>query len=382
MIKMPWTSPHAPHFILEINQRCNISCRGCYKKLDGPTKSLDQIFEDLEKALSLRRIQTVSIGGGEPTLHPQLCDIVSYIHKKKLKVSLITNGLALDDSLLEQLKKAGLDVIMFHIDEGQNRPDLPKNPTIEEVNSLRTALTKRAAEKRIDIGLSVTIYSDYINRLPDLINYILSSDHINFFFGTNYVDINKLVKHSCAIKQNKAYEAVDLEQVNRTTNKQIEEVMKANFDLNPFAYLPSDNKNSSKATHLTWMTYFVPVIYNGNSFERFNMEANFIDAFLINLSRLITGKFMFYFKHSPVFTGIRILCNAVTTRQTIKGIKFLLKLKNNGNRLRAKRLLFENGPIVTKEGEISCCYFCPEATIRDNKLVHVCLADHVHIEGA
>jgi len=61
MVRMPWTSSSCPHFVLEINKKCNISCRGCYKYLDGSSKPLDQIFGELDVAASERRVQTLSL---------------------------------------------------------------------------------------------------------------------------------------------------------------------------------------------------------------------------------------------------------------------------------------------------------------------------------
>lgn len=118
MIRMPWTSFSCPHFVLEVNKKCNISCEGCYKKVDGSTKPLDKIVSELNIATSKRRIQTVSIAGGELTLHPQLSEIVANIHSRGLKSILATNGLLLHKSLLDALRMARLDMVMLHIDEG------------------------------------------------------------------------------------------------------------------------------------------------------------------------------------------------------------------------------------------------------------------------
>ena len=44
--------------------------------------------------------------------------------------------------------------------------------------------------------------------------------------------------------------------------------------------------------------------------------------------------------------------------------------------LRMKRLVFENAPRITPQGTVNCCDFCPNSTVRDGKVVPVCLADH------
>ncbi len=295
------------------------------------------------------------------------------------------NGLRLHDSLLCNLKRAGLDMILLHIDEGQNRPDLSQNPTLAEINSLRSTIAKKAATKSIDVGLSATVYYEYLDRLPYLVDLILNSKHIDFLFVTNYVDVADLVKSACFLhrNQNQSFEVKysKLFQSNRTTIQQIYKILKDSFDLEPFAYLPSSDEGAGKENPMAWMTCFVPVVHFNDRSARFNIKSNLMDSFLLSFSKLITGKFVFYSSQKPFVTMIRVLCNSITSGRMIEGVRFLLKLRYNGTQLKDKRLLFENGPIVTKNGDISCCVFCPNATIRGNKLVPVCQADYSYLKG-
>lgn len=383
MIRMPWMSSSCPHFVLEINQRCNISCKGCYKKMDGSSKPLDQILSELDIAASKRRIQTVSIAGGEPTLHPQLCEIVANIHGRNLKVILATNGLLLSNGLLEGLKSAGLDMIMLHIDEGQNRPDLPRVPTFEEISSLRSTLAEKVAAKDIDVGLSVTVYPNYFDRLPSVVDYILNSKHINFLFATNYVDTDNLLRAVHLMQQDRIYvlddKHTDLSQPGRTTNQQIYKLLKESFGLEPFTYLPSDLACAGMENYPTWMTYFIPVIHLEGKTERFNIESNFMHSLLFSFPKLTRGRLKFYSRHKPFATVLRVLCGSLT-RRPMEGMRFLFELRHAGARLRAKYLIFENGPTVTEKGDISCCDLCPNATIRGDQLVPVCLGDYPDLQ--
>ena len=342
MIKMPWKLVSSPHFVLEINKKCNLE------------------------------------------LHPQLCEIVGSIHKRNLKVVLVTNGLCLDDSLLGDLKRAGLDMILLHIDEGQSRPDLSQNPTLAEINSLRSTLAQRATTKNIDVGLSVTVYSEYLDRLPRLVDYILNSKNINFLFATNYVEVAHLVKSACFLHQNQnqplEVKYGRLFHSNSTTNQQIYKILEDSFGLEPFAYLPLYDKDAAKENPLPWMTYFIPVVHFNDRSVRFNIKSNLVDSFLLFFSKLTTGRFVFYSRQNPFVTIIRVLCNTITSGRMIEGVRFLLNLRYNGTQLKAKRLLFENGPIITKNGDISCCIFCPNATVRGNRLVPVCLADYSYLK--
>ncbi|MFA5335381.1 MAG: radical SAM protein [Candidatus Omnitrophota bacterium] len=373
---MPWKAASSPHFALEINKKCNISCKGCYKKLDGTTKDMKHIMLELDALLSKRRIQTVSICGGEPTLHPELCDIVNYIHSKKIKTSLVTNGLILDGSLLDRLKKSGLDIVMLHIDEGQDRPDLFGKPREEGIRILRSKMAAMIASRGMDVGISVTIYKENLPSVRGLVRSILESENINYLFATNYFDPRAFVKQSMLLRSGSADRGPWEEtEKSRTTNRDIQVVLERDLLLEPFSYLPYDGLTTGENADFSWISYYVPVMRSGDGYEIFRIRSNRFDKMLIHAHRLVSGRFAFYFKHKPAVTAARVIINAVTTGRMREGVDFIKKSKKWNTGIRAKSFVFESGPRLTKNGEISCCVFCPNATLRDKKLVHLCLAD-------
>jgi len=133
MIRMPWTESSAPNAMLEIVGACNVRCDVCYHRAAASVKPLDAIREDLGHAMRLRKLHTVVISGGEPTLHPQLGEVIRMIKEHDLHVFLLTNGLLVDREFLIPLKQAGLDSILFHVDLGQQRSDLPAAPVFADV---------------------------------------------------------------------------------------------------------------------------------------------------------------------------------------------------------------------------------------------------------
>ena len=341
-------------------------------------KSLEEIEYEMRCALARRRIQTVSICGGEPTLHPRLPEIVAHLHGRKLKTALITNGLLLDDARMLELKKAGLDIVMLHIDEGQRRPDLPFPPSAESIDRLRSVLAQKASAHGLDVGLSVTFYPDSLPRLAPLIQYLLESKDIHFLFATNYVDIESLVSLAHRLRQKKD----DQPGRNKRVAPQIANILKDCFGLEPFAFLPYEPKAGCSSDCPEWFTYFIPVLYFDHGSQKFLMRSRRSDVVPLLLSKLLSGKFLFYCKQNSLATAIQVALNAWTTRRAKEGARFLGKLFHKGTVLRGKRLVFENGPLVTDRGEIACCVCCPNATVRDGKLVHVCLADHLLLEDA
>jgi hypothetical protein len=93
-----------PYFDLVITTRCSLHCIHCSNLMQfygrGPYKHsyhipVDQIIADLEKLLgAVDFIQTMTVLGGEPFLHPGLAELLAYLNSKtKIRhLQVITNG--------------------------------------------------------------------------------------------------------------------------------------------------------------------------------------------------------------------------------------------------------------------------------------------------
>lgn len=365
MIQLPWTTHTVPHCVLELTQQCNLSCKACYRQKHDSYKSFHNIQEEVSIIETHQKIQTISLAGGEPTLHPDLCQFVRYIHERGHKVSLVTNGLNLTDTLLGALKQAGLDIVMIHVDEGQERPDLPQNATIEDLNTLRKDLAAKVSRHNIDAGLCVTIYEDSFANIPALVECILSVPYINFLFATHAVVIPELV--------NRAGNPGEC-RLAKTCNSDVFQVMKAQFGLECFAYIPPKTDDTNERPCIT---YTVPVLYKNNTYSYIPLQSGVVDQYLIRLSRYAAGRYMYYCKNSLAITAIQILVNGLSRLKIRTSLMYLLKALSPGSASRTKRLVFENAPVITANGTINCCDFCPNSTVRGGKIVPVCLADHV-----
>lgn len=356
MILFPWNPQTVPHMVLEITSGCNIVCRGCYKDKGVGTASLDQVERDLDVAQAARRVHTVSIAGAEPTLHPKLPEIVGIVRRRGLRAALITNGLRLDNALLARLGDAGLDIVMTHVDEGQQRPDLPRNPTGEDVNALRLDITRRVADHGIDAGLCTTLYRETLPNLPALVRLILDTKHIGFLFATQYADVQAIVRGQ---PRNGV----------RTTNREVAHLLAEEFRLEPFADI--DPKRP-----LHWMSYLVPVAYKKNAACGFlPLRAGPLDALLLSLPRWLTGRNIYYCPQHRGVTVIHMTLNRLAQGDFIGASKRLIDTAS-GTEFRVKRLVFDNGLELGSDGQIECLEFCPNATVRDGKLVPVCVADY------
>jgi radical SAM protein with 4Fe4S-binding SPASM domain len=107
-IKLPVLSEIA------LTYRCNNRCTFCYASAPDrgrqvPEMSTAQVKQVIDKIVDQAKAPTVSFTGGEPTLRPDLPELVAYARSRGLRVNLITNGiLCAGADYVESLREAGL----------------------------------------------------------------------------------------------------------------------------------------------------------------------------------------------------------------------------------------------------------------------------------
>lgn len=102
---------------LVIIRRCNLSCAYCseYDKVSDPIPT-EILEERLQKLKSLGTFG-VSLTGGEPTLHPQLPNLIRKCRQLGFfRTGMISNGFLLRPELIEALNEAGLQEMQLSID--------------------------------------------------------------------------------------------------------------------------------------------------------------------------------------------------------------------------------------------------------------------------
>lgn len=112
------TIPRPTSLLCELTYRCNLQCPYCYNPLDlGSAReelAATAWRSVLDEAAAMGVLQ-IGFSGGEPTLRPDLCDLVSHAARCGLYTNLITQGTFLDDARLDALVGAGLDHIQISI---------------------------------------------------------------------------------------------------------------------------------------------------------------------------------------------------------------------------------------------------------------------------
>jgi hypothetical protein len=170
LYRMPWSMNDNPIGWLETTDRCNIYCLGCYRKQIAGHRSLENLKEDVLFLKRWRNIYNVSIAGGEPTLHPDLVEIVAFIKEQGIEPLILTNGQGLTRELLIELKKAGALGIAFHVDSNQKRSPRWNGKTEAELNELRSELADLVASvPGLYCNFGMTVYRSNYDQIPEVV---------------------------------------------------------------------------------------------------------------------------------------------------------------------------------------------------------------------
>lgn len=172
LYRLPWSLPDNAIAWLEPTKKCNLACLGCYRENDPRGhKTLAEVRHDLDVFNRFRTVDGVSIAGGDPLTHPQIVEIVEMVAGDGLKPIVNTNGLALTDALLADLKRAGIAGFTFHVDSKQGRPGW-KDSDEMQLCKLRQRFAEMVADAGgIGCSFNATVYEDTLHQVPDVLRW-------------------------------------------------------------------------------------------------------------------------------------------------------------------------------------------------------------------
>lgn len=371
---LPWGKESVPHALLDIIRGCNITCNACYNFLPQCVKSLPEIEHDLTTMLSQRHLEAVSLVGGEVFLHPNLCDIVKLLKTRGLSVHIFTNGVLLDDRKLSQLKDAGLDMIFVHIDGGQTRPDLPLHPSRDQLRNLWEEKTTLVARHGIDVGLTMTAFEERLTDVLDIVTYTVNSVHVNYLLVTLFRNTGNILNihgdlHSGlhGTLRDPSHKRTDT-----LTNMQISQYLHDKLRLRPFAYLGSN----MSADDPRWLSYLVAAGRNGSGTPvSCCIKASMLEKACLALMFLLSGKYPMYRRQNTLQLIVQLTLNAFLGGDLRGNMRFLAQCCRPNSRLGVKRLLFQCPADIKEDGSVVHCLNCPDAVVKEGKLVPVCISD-------
>lgn len=103
-----------PHMSIELTAGCNLRCRHCYRESDStknkymPTSNLFNILQRLADA----GLRSVELTGGEPLLHKDFLNILSFCKERFELVGVLSNGTILTQDIAEVFECMGNQLLL------------------------------------------------------------------------------------------------------------------------------------------------------------------------------------------------------------------------------------------------------------------------------
>ncbi len=165
--------------MVEISNRCNMACPVCFSGAHNEAKDVtfDVIKMRIQNLLDVAGPIPLQISGGEPTLHPELPEVIHYARKMGFKnIELITNGIRIsrEKDYLSSLVDCGLTAVYLQFDGLSRNTYLQlRGMDMSEIRSRSIAVTRQAG---ICCTLAVAVVRGVNDHeLGDIVNFAIEN---------------------------------------------------------------------------------------------------------------------------------------------------------------------------------------------------------------
>lgn len=385
LFRLPWSLNESPIGWVEVTDICNIHCKGCYRLNKSGHKPFEKIKEEILFLKKWRNCDTITLAGGEAILHPKINDIIVFINENGMKSMIITNGVALNEKLLMQLKKSGLTGVSFHIDSTQNRPEIKNMKDVTELNlnPVRLHYAKLVANVgELTTSFGITVDNKNIDDIPLFVNWAI--DNINFINTLTFIvyrgfPVSKGIEYyangeKVEVKKNSLGYAITEKDFNKITIKSqdVYSTIKKHFpNYNANSYLGGTNDHKS----IKWLIGNIILNTKGKMFGSYgNKSMEFLQSFY----HFKTGRYLVHLKKN-IF-GKKIFFLSIIDKQVRKSfVAFTKYIIGNPLRifvpLKALNIGIVQPPDFLADGNTDMCDGCPDMCVFEGKLVNSCRLD-------
>ena len=94
------------HASIELTYQCNLKCKHCYANASTTTAKRLSLPEAKQILRSLQKIgvATITLSGGEPTIHPQFLQILKYASQRFERIQILSNGWKITEVFAQNLQ--------------------------------------------------------------------------------------------------------------------------------------------------------------------------------------------------------------------------------------------------------------------------------------
>lgn len=175
-----YAHPRLTYLFFELTDACNLSCLHCgsnacpQNRTYLPFEDVTMVLDQVARAYPPGSIM-ICLTGGEPLLHPQLCEIISYARQLGFSCGITTNGMLMDEKTANKLVNSGLDTATFSLDGLEDTHDWFRNKpgayvkTLEGIRKLHAA-----AGKTVSTQITTVIHRKNFHQLTALYDLVCS----------------------------------------------------------------------------------------------------------------------------------------------------------------------------------------------------------------
>ena len=385
--RLPWNYADNGISWLEPTTKCNLRCEGCYRDLNGPGhKTLEEVRADLDIFRKLRKSDCMSIAGGDPLVYPQILELVKMVKEMGWKPIVNTNGLALNEAILGDLKKAGVFGFTFHIDTSQKRPNLHATTEVA-LNETRLHYAEMLARAGgLACSFNATVSEKTVHEIPTMVRWaqkhadivhtmvfilyrspILTGD-FDFYAHGKKVDIGSSYKET-EWGGSTFLMAGDV----------VEKIREADPNYEPAAYL----NGTAKPDSLKWLLAS-RIVLNGETVGY--VSPKFMEL-VQTFSHLFTGTYLAYAKPKAIARGKLASFFGGMVDKKMRSIFMSILKRMLANPLNLFQPAYLQSFMIIQpvnfesDGRQDMCDSCPDITVHDGKLVWSCRLEEMNDHG-
>lgn len=153
---------------MNITKGCNLRCKQCFSnsaiklKDELTTEEIYRLFDKMAKYGTF----FICIGGGEPLTRSDIMDILAYGKKKRLAISVVTNGTLVNAEIVSKLNEMDLDTLWISFDGLKESHELLRGKgtfakAIQALENLKNFNAK--------VAIRVSISKNNIKELADIV---------------------------------------------------------------------------------------------------------------------------------------------------------------------------------------------------------------------
>ena len=382
LYKFPWSKTDNPGAWVEVTDRCNMSCPGCFRHSLEGHRPLEEVKKEILLCKEMTNCERIAIAGGEPLLYPHIVDVVDFISRQKMKPWILTNGEKFDGDLALELKDAGLSHVYFHVDSGQQRPGW-ENKDEKEMNKLRQHFADLVFELGgMQCGFNITVFRSTLKQIPYIVDWGRANIHkVQFlcliaFRGMLKAEGIQYIAKGQPVDLEIFQSVVENPQEISVTTDEMHEILEKKFpDMKPSAYLEGTTDPS---------TYkFLIFMLLGTKRELYGFAGSRTMELAQSFYHFIKGRYNASLKNPRI--GKKIFFLSLFDRNIRRALgRFLKGASRNPATLLDKihiQCINLQQPNECIDGQKNLCDGCMNMMVYKGRLINSCILDEYRIFG-